>query len=158
MFSNKKNRIKKLLNKGSDISTYNFEKNFQREKNEVVESNEIPETHSLIDLKDGKQITGVKKPYEYASSGKGLKVKKKSFNGDMLYEINRASYFVEINNDDYSTSKGIKIGDNISLIKDKYGKPDEIHKFGNQLYYLYRNNKVVFTSFDNKILKITLYL
>ena len=158
LFSNKKNKVKKILKKGSDISKYNFEKNFQREKNEVVKSNEIPETHNLIDLEKGKQITGLKKPYEYASSGKGLKVKKKSFDGDILYEINRDSYFVEINNYDYSTSKGIKIGDNVSLIKDKYGKPDEIHKFGNQLYYLYRNNKVVFTSLENKLLKITLYL
>lgn len=159
LFSNKKQKIKKLLKNASPISNYNFEKSFNAEKFINLENKIKPENYSQINI-DNLQLSGFKNPYEFASTGKGIKIKKKIINNDVVYEIigsNDYNYFIEINNEEYFTSKGLKLNDNVSYIMEKYSIPDEIHKIGEHLYYIYRNQKIIFCTFKNKISKIIIY-
>lgn len=156
LFSNKKKKIKKLLKDAGQISRYNYKILINNKKFNIDEIKTNPENYSQINI-DELLLIGLKKPYEYMSSGKGIKVKKKVFKRDIVYEINYSSYFIEINNKDYSTSKEIKIGENISNLKKSYGFPDEIHKFGEHLYFVYRNNKIIFFIMNDKVFKIIIY-
>lgn len=153
--SSNKSKLKKIVKKGSLISEYNFHIAYNM-RNVKIEENIFIEKHNEININE-LSLFGLKKPYNFVSSGNGLKIKKKQIGEDFIFEVNNLIYYIEINQGTYITSKGLQIGDQITHLKELYGPPDEILKFGEILYFNYKKSKVVFASLNSKIIKIIIY-
>lgn len=74
-----------------------------------------------------------------------------------FFASRKKKFFLQITKgEDHITSKGIKVNDPISLIKEKYGNPAIIR--GNKAdHYWYENSKIVFFVKDNKVTNWLVY-
>ncbi|NRA91969.1 MAG: hypothetical protein HRU26_04685, partial [Psychroserpens sp.] len=156
IFTEDKRAVKKLVAKGSVISEYNYLHVTSGGKMASAPKEVVSEKYSGVDFNKLK-FFGIKQPYTYASSGTGIKVKRQSNIGHVIYEVNNNNYFVEIDDATYETSKRITLSSSISELTNTYGLPDAIHKFGEEIYYIYRSNKTIFSTRNDKIIKIILF-
>jgi len=74
-----------------------------------------------------------------------------------FFASRKKNFFLQITKgEDHITSKGIKVNDNVTLLKEKYGNPAIIR--GNKAdHYWYENSNIVFFVKDKKVTKWLVY-